>query len=431
MRIYSLLWRIHELTCLGGVCCAHHAPIQQISNRVPVNPRPYLATVPRTPQSPRNGARPLRLWLIRIVPGLINCPQEPTTDLDGEGDSLVKRVGREDQRYINKRYLLKQKCVYESEWLTCQFCRSRGINSPCVKLPGPKTASSLPVQITDTADVNSQDGLLLEFAYSKKYPMGLHSALFKIMATQYGLSISSSSLRHAILAEAALQLPYQQFGDIYVDHANHARTSLRRKISDPHAIDDADLLASYLLMCGAAWTSSWSEAEIHAKGCRSLLTHFREKRYSSPFLVIFGPMIKDRASYFVQKASLTTWETDSVMNYSLTNFQQRLAYLNALKPFRAIAPKVSSTVTAIDHQLEIVITSFVSGMDNIARSEVQFHFERQSFIRELIEYSETKLQEQEFQCAIQAMQPNFQTSFKALSLESELARHFLLEMYSI
>ena len=142
------------------------------------------------------------------------------------------------------------KCVYESEWLPCQFCSSRQISGPCRKFRGPKAAArvepSRPIPTAEDAVIRAEDVLLLDYAYSNEdLSHAWAKSLFRVMATQYGPNISSLPLRHTMLALCASLLPQMQFGDRFLHHKAESYRALFERVGHPNNLTEADVLAAW------------------------------------------------------------------------------------------------------------------------------------------------------------------------------------------
>lgn len=203
-------------------------------------------------------------------------------------------------------YIKLVQCIYTSEWLPCLFCQTRNISCPCLKLPGPKTASRLPLsrQIPTQIDatIAAEDVLLLQYAYSVK---DLRTATyFKQLALVYGTAISHRSLRHAILAYAASELPPDTFRQKMEYHKSRVCGILIQKLNRPENICDADVFATCVLAWTAWWFWSGSEFLAHAKGCLSMLAFLSEsskERPLSDMLIVFGPYVMDGLDFLFSR----------------------------------------------------------------------------------------------------------------------------------
>ena len=159
-------------------------------------------------------------------------------------------------------------------WLPCEFCERKHSNSPCIKKWGPKRESgstpSWAVGPPDDAIVKPEDRLLFQYAYSDELFQDKSSwTLLRLMRkfiAGYGGTLSSPSLRHAILALAAHKLPAAQFGEQETKHTQNAIIALRKKTVN--TVDDSDLLAT-LILSNTARTRN--EHLIHRNGMLACL----------------------------------------------------------------------------------------------------------------------------------------------------------------
>ena len=103
----------------------------------------------------------------------------------------------------------------------------------------------------------------------------------------YGGTLSSPSLRHAILALAAHKLPNEQFGEQEKKHTQSAIAVLRKK--SINTVDDSDLLAT-LILSNTAPTRN--EHLIHRNGMLACLNILLSKRTGvvSGIVACFRPL---------------------------------------------------------------------------------------------------------------------------------------------
>ena len=165
---------------------------------------------------------------------------------------------------------------------------------PCIKLRGPGTASefepSRPVPTAIDGIIASEDVLLLSFAYSRD--SNALADLIRIASVVYGASIQEHSLRHAILAWAACQLPPEQFGEAFLYHKQRVYSTLIQGLDQPASISDGDVFSTFLL-ADCAWYDNPSNEETsnhYYGGVRMLHTKLEQPETShSRIITVFGP----------------------------------------------------------------------------------------------------------------------------------------------
>jgi hypothetical protein len=168
----------------------------------------------------------------------------------------------------------------------------------CIKLPGPKAAAQLspsrPIPTAIDAVITAEEGLLLTFAYSRPSRFVCLNAFFKILAIEYGPSISNSSLRHAVLARTAVGLPSTQRLQILEDHKQQASEALARKFEAKIPLNDAEILAFCILAlteheCGVEPSQ---QLDICSR-CTSLLLSISDDEPRRSLLLVFRPAFLD------------------------------------------------------------------------------------------------------------------------------------------
>jgi hypothetical protein len=210
--------------------------------------------------------------------------------------------------------------------LPCDFCRSRKIKCVCVKVRGRKTEAQLspsrPIPTAVDAVITAEEGLLLMFAYSNPTRFGYLNALFKMLAKEYGPSISNSSLRHAVLARAARGLPSPERSQISDDHKQQAAQALARKFEAKTPLDDAEIFSTFLLAL-VEYECPFEVShclDIFYK-CMSLLTSITDNGTHGPLLLVFSPYLLDWIGglYLVLctlRPDISAWQVPPPSTYS-------------------------------------------------------------------------------------------------------------------
>lgn len=209
-------------------------------------------------------------------------------------------------------------CNYDSIWLPCQFCIARETSSPCIKLPGPKTAQRLaalapfkPVATPIDATIEPEDALLLNYAYTGDSQFtDLVAFSTSLAATdEFGFSLRDPSLRHAVLSMAASDLNPKHFQEKAIQHKSKAWGSLIRKIQNPKSINEADVFASCILAMLAWETGSDQELKYHVNGCLAFISYLDQvpSRHPSPVFQVFKPYVLQWMDYLTTIANLSRW----------------------------------------------------------------------------------------------------------------------------
>ena len=131
-------------------------------------------------------------------------------------------------------------CVFVSVDLPCEFCRSRNIPQPCIKLWGPKTESRLvpsrPIMPYDS-DITQEECHLLLCIYTEV----AHSSDAKFLSAfvcLFGPSINHRPLRHAIIGV---------YHTVAKEHIGYAYDALLRNLREPSKVDEGDLFTAQFL----------------------------------------------------------------------------------------------------------------------------------------------------------------------------------------
>jgi hypothetical protein len=200
-----------------------------------------------------------------------------------------------------------------------------------VKLPGPKAAKLLaPSRLIPTAieaKISGDEVLLLQSIYAEERGSPMARSLIRQFAIAYGESIRCKTLRHAILAYAAVLLPPEEFGECSERHASEATTRLICRISAPETVDETHVFAAGMLMW-RLWVRNCKDvALIHAHGVIKMLSLLREKgEDQSPILRVFGPLAFSDANFYISMCQKSENMTSSQSESHRTTFTERLKY---------------------------------------------------------------------------------------------------------
>lgn len=297
-------------------------------------------------------------------------------------------------------------CVYLSYWLPCEFCRAGNIGVPCVKLRSPKSRQPVSglIPTADTSVIAAEDVLLLEYAYSSKKSQITRTALFRIVASQYGATISSPPLRQAILAFSACLLPQSQFRDRVDLHKQQATHLLLRKVKN-RDISDAEVLASCLLAIVATFTNSpVFEVLAHSNGCLSMLP----LTPSTTFLTIFAPYLSECAIFYDSIGSLRDVISYRLSTHQRATLRQRIRYYETLRPFGSPpeAWQLSSSIKATNEILEDIINILRACICRVALKQTTGDYSRDPNVEATLVGIAAELDDPEFKKAIASLKPN-------------------------
>ena len=222
--------------------------------------------------------------------------------------------------------------------MPCEFCKSRDIEEPCVKLPGPKSlavARQEPSRLIPTAIdkvIDHADVPLLQYAYSENMQAGLVGAMIKCLSSVYGLSLPTGPLRYAVLALSSLCLSGRLDVEPIQDYFGKTRVSLITRLASPHVVDETDLLATFILAVLESLRSPSREIRIYVQGCSSMLQALVSDSRVSVVLKIFGPLVFDYLSliqFWSQSDPTETFRARRHIIFGQRNlFLQRLNYIH-------------------------------------------------------------------------------------------------------
>jgi Fungal specific transcription factor domain len=163
-----------------------------------------------------------------------------------------------------------------------------------------------PVATAIDCVIDPEEELLLRYVYSSGQLF--MSGFFRVLASEYGLAIRPKSLRYALLAYAATELPAEEFLEKRRLYRASACQVLNQTLISPTNINDADLIASCMLMYSAEpvrGTQSFTELVRHAIGCYRILQQLRansRNRRISALLAVFTPFALATVDVFTQYA---------------------------------------------------------------------------------------------------------------------------------
>ena len=143
--------------------------------------------------------------------------------------------------------------------------------------------------------------MILQYIYSDEFAWHgfgwsmLLADLLRKFRVVFGQSISSLSLRHAMLSFGAALSPFTELcDDSREDHAASSRKALRMKT--PATVDESDLFAVFVLALVSCVRGDFSTFLTHLKGVVAILNELTKKASNGGYLnqlLIFWPLIRD------------------------------------------------------------------------------------------------------------------------------------------
>ena len=164
----------------------------------------------------------------------------------------------------NRRYLRNGnrakfvKCLYNDLKSRCEFCRSRNIEEPCVKIQAAEYDPSRALQRVCPCK-NEKDRMLFEFIYSSESYARLEGEVWlitRLLASYYGTVPASALLRHSICAVAA---HWGRGSHLRAQREKHTRLGLallNPKSPHPNSIYE-HFFASILFLEASSVMDSW------------------------------------------------------------------------------------------------------------------------------------------------------------------------------
>lgn len=239
--------------------------------------------------------------------------------------------------------------------------------------------------------------LLLQSAYSTVGK--IESSLFKILVVEYGVALPCLSLRHAILAFAASDLPPEQFGDKVEFHTQQARRIFIRKLETGGVIEAADIFAAFILAF-LFLDRDQNESAVHANGCNSMIMHLSASAKTRPIshlFAVFEPFICDRINVLRTRYH-------SSIPARRTTFSEMVRYIGELRRTGArFDIYESDSMNAIHDYLNCLLRISFNSFRYIAIYEFHRNYDRKSFVERLVEYIKLNIEDQDFRRAVDLM----------------------------
>jgi hypothetical protein len=256
---------------------------------------------------------------------------------------------------------------------------------------------SRPVPTPIEGVISSEEVLLLQYGYSGEWPGGLWSmtALFRMLATEYGASISSAPLRHAMLAFCAERLPRPHFV-VVEHHTQQVRHYLMERLRTPDVICDADFFATWLLSYGTSFYNQTSEWFYHARGTMAIANHLsktRKGKRMSNLMVLMDPYLRliSNATYIYGRLEHSDVACLGIpcpapkLNQSFQAMKQLMDFYMTTAPVSSTNFGDSTLYTLLALSAQAVDIAFEC-LFHIAFSEAGVRCDLKSLIDEVVDY---------------------------------------------
>jgi hypothetical protein len=245
--------------------------------------------------------------------------------------------------------------------------------------------------------IPSEDVLLLGFIYSGAKTSAQFTGLCRILASQFGHAISTPSLRHAILARAAIYLPANQFGDRHERHKQLAQQAILRKFNNPDEFDEGDIFAACTLAAIAWRRQSNDERLVHHRGCLAMMKHLAENSQRKPlsdFLTRFRPYIHDMLNLYDTLVSIVSAEKLQVaLPQQRITFGERLnCFTVGLSGGQSAQPGTAHDEAILD-VLNDLFMILVGCILRLARQELAMDFGRDEVVATVCESIKAQLKD--------------------------------------
>jgi hypothetical protein len=307
--------------------------------------------------------------------------------------------------------LLNFQCLFVSEALPCDFCQSKNLENPCIKLSAPKRRVTVagsnipsPPLVPIEESLTPDDTHVLNFVYSHR--ITLNAAFISQIAIAFGHSIRPTPLRYAILAYGYLNFPRPGRLERFEAYAQLASNALLRRIKSPELLQDADCFAAMLLAYSCMVKGATVESVVHAGGCVAILQHLYRRRRSRPYsdiLTMFAPFTIDQVTSILKMAE----QPFPLLDFNRPPFAERRTYYQLLCKTGCPTAWLPGDTEATYNHLRGTMAVSLGMMKTIATLATRGSANNADKIRlereELISYLHRKLDD-----------PGFQQTFKAL-----------------
>jgi hypothetical protein len=318
--------------------------------------------------------------------------------------------------------------------MPCKFCQSRiRALAPCRKLYAEKTSSRLTSVLTiptaDSAVISSKDVLLLEHAYADHgHIFYFRIAMFRMLATQFGLSISSPVLRSAMLAYSASALSRRDFADAVYDHTAQALRKISVTIQNPETLDMAAIFAAWLLMqISQIPECTYGGSLAHAEGCVSMLRAFDNvgQGSRSALVTTITPFLWKGARFLATLAYLASGRRVSLPLRRVT-YKERVAIWDSLNPFNKVEKRwAPGWIQAMDDLLRDLSMELHNCIGRTPERE-GLKFENRVLVDMVLSDVRAEFDDTEFQKSLERLRTFVDTNKE--SLDAEVADLTLLQL---
>jgi hypothetical protein len=251
--------------------------------------------------------------------------------------------------------------------------------------------------------LSGQDGLLMEYVYSRESKHFSLKALCRMMARAYGLSISIASLQSAMLARFASYLPPSNFGTKEDDHTQRSQRELIRKTAIPPELTEADFFASFILATLAWDNKRDDETIIHYRGCLAMWDHLTANTTPSSILMVVGPYALDTLSFCDKIACITNSKPWESVIQRKAHFQQRAEYFEKLRPTcdRTGIPGIAEAVHDFMNDLFSILITVIM---ETARAEASNEVLADGKVEAVLRYIEKQSSTADFRSALKVVE---------------------------
>jgi hypothetical protein len=194
---------------------------------------------------------------------------------------------------------------------------------------------SRPIATAIEAVITAEEGLLLTFAYSGGACQNeFLNAFLKFLATQYGPSIFSHSLRHAMIALSAILLPEGQFRQTAVDYKRKAWQMLSKKLENQSIPTETDVLTTFLLV-GVEQIYNYEDFVLleNLRKCKTMLARLLGQKKCLPLTLAFvSDFINIQFTFLgIPKTQVLDWHI-----LSPGEVEEKFQYYNEFRRFESM-----------------------------------------------------------------------------------------------
>jgi hypothetical protein len=256
------------------------------------------------------------------------------------------------------------------------------------------------------------------------------TAFFRVLAVEYGAALAPKSLRLAIMAHAAHELPPEQFQEKSGTYKSLARRVLIRNLGSSGKISEADMIASCVLLCISSLEGgSLSEVATHAAGCLAILQNLQANSQTTRMnavFAVFGPFVLARLHVFVSQ--LVQAHYPGVIPRLLakrTTFKERIRYNTELCRMLQL-PIDEGIGFALAGSIGDYILMLECCVGSVAEREKRHLFDRGLRVQALLDSIMAALCDPDFQLALNLVNSSFHNDYFDIQ-KSETDQAYLIK----